>query len=71
VSSIDPVCIRALETGNLKFTVLLLEDAHHWGDEIALMVEAASTSGMPVIFTRLHGATSQKTAICILVAVRT
>jgi hypothetical protein len=48
---------------------------HHLGDEslIALMMEAARTSEMLVNFyqIRLHGATTQKTAIFVLIAVRT
>jgi hypothetical protein len=36
-----------------------------------LMMEAASTSETSVNFTRLHGVTTQKTAIFILAAVRT
>jgi hypothetical protein len=38
---------------------------------MSLMMKAASTSETPVNFTRLHDATSQKTAIFILDAVRT
>jgi hypothetical protein len=38
---------------------------------IALMMEAASTSETSESFIRLHGATTQKTAIFILAAVRT
>jgi hypothetical protein len=38
---------------------------------IALMVEAASTSETSVTSTRLHGATTQKTLIFILAAMRT
>jgi hypothetical protein len=38
---------------------------------IALMMEAANTSETSVNFTRLHDATTQKTAIFILAAVRT
>jgi hypothetical protein len=38
---------------------------------IVLMMEAASTSETSVNFTRLHGATIQKTTIFILAAVRT
>jgi hypothetical protein len=38
---------------------------------IALMMEAAVTSETSVNFTRQHGATTQKTAIFILAAVRT
>jgi hypothetical protein len=40
------------------------------GEIIALM-EAASTSETSVTSSRLHGATTQKTAIFILAAVRT
>jgi hypothetical protein len=36
----------------------------------ALMMQAASTSETSLNFTRIHSATSQKTAIFILVAVR-
>jgi hypothetical protein len=38
---------------------------------IALMMEAASTSETSVDFTRLHGATTQKTSIFTLATVRT
>jgi hypothetical protein len=38
---------------------------------IALMMEAARTSETLVTSTRLHGATTQKTAIFVLTAVRT
>jgi hypothetical protein len=45
---------------------------HHQGDLlISLMMEAASTSETSVYLTTLHGATSKKTVIFILVAVRT
>jgi hypothetical protein len=37
---------------------------------IALMMEAARTSETSVNFYRLHGATTQKTAIFVLTAVR-
>jgi N-acetylmuramic acid 6-phosphate (MurNAc-6-P) etherase len=40
-------------------------------DLIALMMEAVRTSETLVTSTRLHGATTQKTAIFILTAVRT
>jgi hypothetical protein len=38
---------------------------------IALMMEAARTSETLETSTRLHGATTQKTAIFVLIAVRT
>jgi hypothetical protein len=38
---------------------------------IALMIEAGITSETLVNFSRLHGATTQKTAIFILAAMRT
>jgi hypothetical protein len=38
---------------------------------IALMMEAVSTSETSVSFYRLHGVTTQKTAIFIFAAVRT
>jgi hypothetical protein len=38
---------------------------------IALMMETARTSETVVTSTRLHGATTQKTAIFVLTAVRT
>jgi hypothetical protein len=41
------------------------------GDDDALMMEVASTSETSVNFYQMHGATAQKTAIFILVAVRT
>jgi hypothetical protein len=40
-------------------------------EKTALMIEAVSTPGTSVIYTRLHGTTFQKTVIFILVAVRT
>jgi hypothetical protein len=42
----------------------------HYGDE-CLMMEAARTSETLVNFYRLHGATTQKTAIFVLTVVRT
>jgi hypothetical protein len=49
---------------------ILVEVFRRFRGAITLMMEAASTSETSVNFTRLHGATSQKT-IFVLTAVRT
>jgi hypothetical protein len=52
-----------------EFTDVL--DVHVAFVIIALMMEVAGTCEMCITSTKLHGATSQKTAIFMLAAVRT